>query len=247
MVAAVGYADGPGHCLFVPRVGTFRFGRSEGVITLAPVPSVADELVDDAYHRIALPLALQFTGREVLHASAVHTPAGVVALCGRAGAGKSTLAFALGRRGHRAYADDAVAFEVTDTRAVVRPLPFRMRLRPASAAWFDAPAHLKGGERATTWRRGEPAPLRALFVLEQAASGPPGTLDVERLSPADAFSAVLPHGYYVVLDDPEVTGRMVTAYLRLADRLPVFSLRYSPTLEAVESIVTEIEKQLAAL
>jgi hypothetical protein len=40
---------------------------------------------------------------------------------------------------------------------------------------------------------------------------------------------------------------MVTAYLRLADRLPVFSLRYSPTLEAVESIVTEIEKQLAAL
>jgi hypothetical protein len=135
-LCAVGYRSPLGHSLFVPNIGTFRFESptmESGTIVLEPLPAVDDDLIDDAFHRIALPLSVQFGGLEVLHASAVCCGGGIAALCGRAGAGKSTLAYALSRRGHDLCADDAVPFDLSGTTIAVPSLPFRMRLRPASA------------------------------------------------------------------------------------------------------------------
>ena len=58
---------------------------------------------------------------------------------------------------------------------------------------------------------------------------------------------MLPHAYYVVLDDEAANRRLVSAYLELADRLPVFAVRYHPDLESVDRIAAAIEKEVMSL
>jgi len=245
--AAVGFQRQDEHYLHVPTVGTFRFGPHSAAVVLFPTPDVCEQSADDAYCRIVLPLASQLHGRQVLHASAVVISGGVIALCGRSGAGKSTLAYGLGQRGHPLWGDDAVAYEETDAGLLAHPLPFRLRLRPPSAEWFDDLPHLKGNERALPWSAGtQPRPFRAMFVLERG-DAPDGVADVARLDPADAFSAVLPHGYYLALSDRRLSRSLLSAYLALADRLPVFRLRYVPQLELIDDIGAAVETAVATL
>ena len=247
-LSAVGYRRGPDHGLHVPGVGTFFFHAASDAVVLVPDCSASDALIDDAFHRIALPLAVQLRGPQVLHASAVLLNGGVVALCGRSGAGKSTLAYALSRRGHTLWGDDAVAFEVGADAIEVRPLPFRMRLRRASAEWFDAPALQKGTEQSSGWLSGFAArPFRAVVILDRGADTDGDEVHPVRLAPADALHALLPHAYYVALDDGELNRRLVSAYLGLADVLPVITLRYTPRLALVERMAELVEQTVAAL
>src|SRR5690606_18526516 len=99
--------------------------------------SVSPALIQDSYQRCVLPLVLQAAGTEVLHASAVLTPRGVLALCAESGTGKSTLAYGLSRRGYPLWADDAVAFEADETCTNAMPLPFALRLQRDAVRFFD--------------------------------------------------------------------------------------------------------------
>jgi hypothetical protein len=248
VVCAVGYRRGSGYGLQVPNVGTFFFRSASNAIMLVPNASAADELIQDAFHRIAVPLALQLRGPQVLHASAVVAGGGVVAVCGRSGAGKSTLGYCLSRRGNPLWGDDAVAFETHDDCVEVHPLPFRMRLRPQSAQWFDALDQQKGSELSSPWLGGSsPKPFRALVVLERDESSTGDDVQLVRLGRADAFSAVLPHAYYVALSDENLNRRLLSAYLELADLVPVFALRYTPRLGLVERMAELVEREVAAL
>ena len=83
----------------------------------------------------------------------------------------------------------------------MRPLPFTLRLRPASAAFFGG-APRQGAVRAP----GETAPLARVFVLERAESGGP---EIERLPAAAAFRAVLTHGYCFSIQDRVRNAAMV--------------------------------------
>jgi len=58
-----------------------------------------------------LPLVSLARGREALHAAAVETPLGVVAIAAGSGSGKSTLAAELMRRGHRFFCDDILVLD----------------------------------------------------------------------------------------------------------------------------------------
>lgn len=55
-----------------------------------------------------LPMVAVFRGYEALHAAAVETSVGAVAVAGASGAGKSTLVAEFVRRGHRLLADDVL-------------------------------------------------------------------------------------------------------------------------------------------
>ncbi len=246
-LSATAWAVPGGRVLVVPNVGRFTFVRGSDDVRLDPEPGVADDVVDDAFHRIALPLGLQFHGRQVLHASAVTVAGGVVALCGASGAGKSTLAFALSRRGHPLCADDAVAFDPATCPVMVACMPFRMRLRPASADWFDAPEFLKGLERGSDWQEGARAPFRAAFVLEQEPDPDGPDVCVRRIPAVDAFGLLLPHAYYAGLDDPGANRLLVSGYFDLVERVPVFSLRYRPALEILHDVTTAVETTVASL
>jgi hypothetical protein len=243
--------------MHVRGIGSFRLEEDGVSATAVPMPDIPIELVEDTYYRTVLPMALQLSGREVLHASAVVTPQGVLALCAVSETGKSTLAYALMRHGNPLYADDAVVFEMRgETPSLVR-IPFAVRLRRPSAIHFGTASK----EQVMVASESAPAlasefPMSAICVLErmdaleqQAGSyaGEPGTTAVvnsELLSPAAAFTAVLPHAYCFTMRDPERKALMMRQYFRLVAAVPVYRVRFRPGLQHLPAIVDELERLL---
>ena len=232
-IIALGQTLEDQHWVHVPGLGAFSFARDANGISAFPDAGADPALIEDTYRRTVLPLALQALGQEVLHASAVNAPAGVIALCAVSGTGKSTFAGGLSRRGHELWADDAVAFEAQGAAVDALPLPFSLRLRPESAAHFagsDVDRELRAPERR--------APLAAVFVLERSDDG---GAELERLEQADAFPAVLTHGYSFSLNDRKRNAAMMSNYLELVARVPVFRLTFPEGLDGLEGLLDLIE------
>jgi hypothetical protein len=236
-VCAYGYQARGHNWLYLPGRATFRFLRGDEPVLGIPAGSAGQLEVRDAFERTALPLALQSLGRQVLHASAVQGSTGVVAFCGDSGTGKSTLAYAAWRRGHRLWADDAVAFEIVgqDVRAI--PLPFRLILRAESSAFFG----VEGDSSEQSMRAAaEAARLATVVILDRAVPRGFG-VDVEQLSGADAFAAALAQGYCYRPSQAAQSERMVAEYLELAARVPIVRARFEPRFESVDVLLDRIE------
>jgi hypothetical protein len=249
---AYSYSSGPEQWMNLPGIASFRFGSLDGeaiVIPEARTPPVRPAVIEDAYQRAVLPMALQAQGREVLHASAVIMPQGVVALCGRAQTGKSTTAYGLHRRGHRVWADDALVFDASAESVAAIPYPHRLRIREEAAEYFD----LRGLRRRDTssWTaleqaQAEPAPLACLFLLEREVESS-GPVETARLSPAEAFAKVMTHAYLFRLDDPERKRRMIGKYLAVATQVPVFRMRFRATLDQLPSMLDRVESLVRSI
>jgi hypothetical protein len=209
-------------------VGSFVFAGRTGPIVGYPSDGATDELVEDAYRRTVLPLALQAVGSEILHASAVSTPAGTIALCAVSGTGKSTLAYALSRNGFPLWSDDAVQFRVDKGRVVAIPLPFALRLKAESIAFFGTVEPQRVHEV-------PPAPLAAIYVLERGDE-----LNLEQMATVDAFPAVLTHAYCFELEDAGRKREMMEAYLQLVSSVPIVRLVVPQGLEHLDKVVHAI-------
>jgi len=241
MLATCHTIDGQ-HRVDVAGVGSFHFDALAATVTAHPRASIPCAVIQETYDRSVLPIVLQARETEVLHASAVRLR-GVVAFCGASGIGKSTLAFALSRRGHPLWADDAVAVGFPDSAAVAFPMSFEIRLRARAAAFFrvgrlPAAASLPGPPD------GSAAPLGAVCVLsrgEENAHDDRGVC-LERLGPSEALPALLAHAYCFSLEDTDRKRRMVERYMLLAARVPVFALRFQPRFELLPRILDEVER-----
>lgn len=238
-VAGYGSSNGPKKWIHLPGVGAFRFEPGSAEVVAFPLASASSHLVRDAFNRSVLPLALQGVGHEVLHASAVLARERVVALCAVSGTGKSTIACALDRRGHPLWADDAVCFDASSVPITAVSLPFALRLRPASAEYFAANENGRREQLSATSSRPE---LGAVVVLER--SEPEAEPVLSRLTASEAFTATLTHAYAFDTEDRVRNARMVSSYLELVDRVPVFRLTFSPGLERLPEIVDLLERAL---
>jgi hypothetical protein len=234
--SAYGSKDREGYHVHFPGFADFSFRPgSADVIAHVGDPS---EVVDDLFRTAVLPLALQVSGYEALHASAVRTASGVAAFCGLSGTGKSTVAYGLNRRGYALWADDAVVFSAAgDGRTRCFRIPFALNLREASREYFAAPA-----ETAAVDSRRETSELTAIVVLERVAAAAPS---VERLSLAAAMQALLPHAYRFTLADRERAKRTVETYLDVAARMPVFCGRYASGFVQLPRLLDAIEDAVA--
>jgi hypothetical protein len=224
-------------------VGVFRFDPRESAIVAFPELGVARESVVESYRRLVLPNALQALGREVLHASGVLAPAGVVALCARRRTGKSTTAYGLGRRGYSLWADDAVALEIGG-RSVLSPrLPFAMRLRPDAASFFESNRETPGD----SIDRPESAALAVVFALEQTSGPGDASVEIQPLAPREAFLALLENSYWFSMADPERKRAMMSRYLDVSALVPVVRLRFTAGLEKLDRILDLVEDMLGDL
>ena len=244
-VCAYGYTVSAQHWMHFPGVGTYRFSRrSDEVIAFAELSARLDWL-RETFYRSVLPMALQVFGKEVLHASAVETRYGTIAFCAISESGKSTVAYGLSRRGHPLWADDAVVFETSDRGVWAHPMPFEIRLRPASAQYFrfsktdaDNPTSYDFVSQVNV----KPAPLAAVCLLERGDRLEP--IRIHRILPIHAFPAVLSHAYCFSLQDMERKRRMMHAYLALVREVPVFTIRFSTGLEALPELLESIEQEI---
>jgi hypothetical protein len=236
-VAAYGGSLDGSKWMRLPGLAAFVF-VGESVVAY-PEPVASEEAVHDAFRRNVLPLALQVLGYEVIHASAVRGPRGVVALCAVSETGKSTIAYGLSRLGHELWADDAVAFDVKGDAVRALPLPFSLRLRAPSAAYYDVDPD--------AFAVGAPpqASLAALCILERVEdAGTASGAFVDRLAAADAFSSLLTHAYCFSLEDAERKERMLRAYLALAGSVPIFRAGLEEGLERVPAMLDTIEQEI---
>src|SRR6266542_1364742 len=233
LIAAYGETLGEECRMHLPGLASFRFSARGDEIAAAVPATIREECVIDAYLR------------KVLHASAVRSPAGVIALSAISNTGKSTIAFGLSRRGYPLWADDAVVFEISDSgRGVAVSLPFEVRLR-ASAAEFFSLDSTKARAPATNKVlpfNAQTAPLAAVCVLRRFNNGGALPVSVRRLSSADAFASVLTHAHCFSFDDVERKGRMMHNYLNLVATTPVFDVCFQPGLTNLPNIFEAIEQ-----
>jgi len=248
-VWAYTYATESEQWMHVPEIASFRFGsRSDEALVVPERQShpIRPDVIQDAFQRLVLPMALHACGREVIHASAVIVPRGVVAFCGPSQSGKSTVAYGLHRRhGHPVWADDSLVFAVSTDRAVAVPYPHRLRIRKEAANYFNL---LELRKRDTSsWTaleqaQEEPAPLACLFLLERHRTGDP--VETLPLSPGQAFASVIGNAYSFRPSDPERKRSMVESYLTLVRHVPVFRLRFESTLDHLSTMLDCVESAL---
>lgn len=244
-VCAYGYMESGLYWMHFPRLGSYCFStHSDEVIAFAQ-PSTPLDWIRDTYYRSVLPMMLQVAGKEALHASGIQTAGGTIAFCAISESGKSTIAYGLNRRGYRLWADDAVVFEISDSVVSTISLPFRIRLRPASAQYFghhqtDADSPTK--DDFVSQVEVKPIPLAAVCLLERGDS--PDVVEIQRLSPIRAFPAVLSHAYCFSLNDVERKRRMMCAYLALVREVPVCTVRFSNGIERLPQLLDRIEREI---
>jgi hypothetical protein len=168
---------GDGHVLTIERgveddllfgySGGARFRLDADRTRLGCAPESRDAL---AWQRVLvsriLPNVSLACGREGLHAAAVETPAGVVAIAAPSGSGKSTLAVELIRRGARPFTDDFLVLDRADGSICAHPGSPHLNLDRDAAAAFQregmgAVLASFAGER---WLEVAAAPSRPLRV-----------------------------------------------------------------------------------
>lgn len=261
---ALGATLGDWHWLEVAGVGSYRFpvqawaGRLS--VEVIPLAEAELEIVIDQFYRSVVPLAWQAYGGETLHASAVSIGGRAVALCAERRTGKSTLAFALQRRGAQALADDAVLLDLCGvlgsevpgatklegegpplpTAVSVQPVPFAFRMRQESASHFSTLPRSRVilGADANQAVAAPPARLAAIVLLARHD----GAVSLSRVGVSEAFRALLEHAKVFKLDDPQRTRLTMTNYLRLARAVPVYRLAFPAGLDHVAAICSRLEE-----
>ena len=227
--------------LYLPALAYFRLWPANGYVEAFPEPEASASFVVEAFYRIALPMALQAAGYEVLHASAVSDSTRVHVFCGASRSGKSTIAHALSDRGFRVWADDAVAFSAHDGRATAIPLPFALRLREDVADFFGVhrpSGHTEQKAEVLRGQEGRPREIASILLLER---GPDSS--VARLSGHEALPGVLYHSFFVSLDQA-VRRRMSTQFLDLVATVPVFRVSVGPALDTVAELLDDLERRI---
>ena len=231
-------------CVLLPGLAVFEFERAGGHVTAFPEAPPRPERIEEAFYRCVLPMALQARGCEALHASAVQTPSGaVVGFPGLARTGKSTLAVGLTRRGYPLWANDALVLDVSEAPVRALPVPFSVRLRPDSEAFFG------GRGRSQQWidhRRSEPVPLAALCVLKRSRERHDAVVHVRRLSPKTAFLALLTHACCFTTEEVERKRRTMANYLSLVTRVPVFEISFVAGFQHFAEVLDGVEEVLGA-
>jgi hypothetical protein len=217
-------------CLVAPGLALFEL--HDDAVVATPFRAGVELFVEDTYWRSVLPLFLQHRGAQVLHASAVVGPGGVVGICGRAGAGKSTVAYGLSLRGHRLWADDAlVVSSVAPPRTAA--LAGEMRLLPDAREHIDVSSEGVPLEVAV----GEERDLALLIVLAEGQRP-------RQLTSGEAFTAVVEHAYCYNLE--ETKRAMASGYLALLEGVPVMRLNRPAGFDEFEDFLDVVEGLMTA-
>jgi hypothetical protein len=215
-------------------IGTATFAAAQRRVEFSPAEGISTDVAVGRFLRFVQPVVLQAIGYETLHASAALVESGALAICGLSGSGKSTLAFALGQRpGVTQIADDALVLDIGDDEVLAAPLPFRVRLRAPSQAFFREPETSHVPPRSQRF-----LPLLATFVLLPQPSAIPVT--IARVPRRSAFSVLLTHAHCFDEQDRAATTRLVHHYLRVVERVPVFTVRYHPDFSRLATLVDAV-------
>ncbi len=179
-----------------------------------------------------LGLLLRLRGVGCLHASAVSFGDRAIAFVGSEGAGKSTTAAILARRGCAVISDDVVALTERQGSFLVYPA------YPYLCLWPDSVTIVYGGEKklpsfSANWNKrllslagnhlkfeSEPLPLGAIFVLGERSSLRAGPL-LEPMTPKEGLLSLVANSYATNLLDTEMRASEFEFLGRVLGSVPI--------------------------
>jgi hypothetical protein len=177
-------------------------------------------------------LVLRLRGFVTLHASAVAVNGAAIALLGPQGAGKSTTAAALARRGCAVLSDDIVAVDDRDAQFRVQPAYPQLNLWPQSVeALYGPEASLppmtpNWDKRYLDLRNDgyrfeqDPLPLAAVYYLGPR-SADPAAPSVHTSSPRARLVSLIGNGYVTLPVGKSARAREFDVLGQIAARVPV--------------------------
>lgn len=190
-----------------------------------------------------LGFVLRLRGVACLHASAVAVRSQGIALVGPPGAGKSTTAAALARRGLAVLSDDVVALEQRSSGFWMQPGYPRLNLWPDSVQALygsseQLPLITPGWEKRFldltqppyTFQQ-QPLPLAAIYLLHELNSGsnPPR---VETARARDALMGLVANTYASYLLDASMRAREFEFVGQVAANVPIRRVLFSRDAES---------------
>lgn len=220
-----------GACLRVVCEGSRAFVVGPGGAWIVAEPPADAALSDSEVEALVGPvllLALAQRGTFALHASAVATPRGVVALVGESGAGKSTLAAAEGRSWLR-VADDILPFGVAAGVATAFPHYPQLKLTDREQYPRSAAAAV---------------PLAAVFEVGSPAED--DRVHVEPLSPRNGTLTLIAHTVAARLFPEELLEAHLDACATVAAAVPAARLHYPRSLSALPDVRSAVLGHLKA-
>ncbi len=218
------------HLIRYPGVPSFHLSPDGGTLSCAePVgrdPDWTRTLLDTVLWSVAL-----LRDVALLHAGAVLSPRGVVAIAGAQGAGKSSLVAQLLNEGWPLFTDDILAYRTSGNRVIADPGPALMNLstRPGAVAKPRAIGRILAHfddepDSPEAWVQldlepPEPQPLRALVLLAREGE----SHDVQMSAMTDALLRVIPHTLAFRTRPGALQARFEAAS-DLVARVPVFCM-----------------------
>jgi hypothetical protein len=199
--------------------------------------------------------ALLGQGIESFHATVLEVGDGAVALLGDCGFGKSTLAAAFLRDGHRLLTDDLLVAVPRQGGVVAFPGPPRIKLFPEPARTFlgEVSGPPMNGltpkqviPLAPEQSVSSPRPLRAFYVLRPPADqSRRRRITVRRFSPRHSVLRLLAGTFNATVRDPARLARQLAAASRLAAEVPVKSLSYPREMSQLPRVVEAVRSDLS--
>jgi hypothetical protein len=226
----------------------FLIDRSGRTVWTAWEPPLTD--ADMATYLLGpiMAFVLRLRGILSLHAAVATVRNGAVAICGMAGAGKSTLAAALALRGLSIASDDLAPIVVGADRLRVLPTYPQIRLWNAAATGLLGMNH-NLTQLTPSWnkygftpsRRFDTSPrdLSAVLILSDRAGG--RAPRVERLSSRTAFVQLLAHLHTTYIAPEQIRRGVFTLASRIANDLPVYALIPHTDIERIDEACALIE------
>jgi len=201
---------------------------------------------------------LRLHGLVPLHASAAVVRGSAVAFVGPGGAGKSTIAAALARKGYAILGDDIAVLEEISEEFWLRPAYAQVNLWPDSVSClFGAKDALPKLAPSSEWDKRflnldqhgfrfqtECAPLRCIFLLE-GFSRAVEVARIDEITPMDAF-ARLPANTYVSYGlTTKMRAREFQELGRLVHRVAIKRLTLGFSIDSITALGSFIEQALA--
>lgn len=237
--------DGRRYWFNVDGDGWFRTDPEEPRIDPPPFASPID--LEERLWAFPALLCFLRRGDLPLHAAAVEVGGGALVLTGHSTAGKTTLAAAFARAGHRVLSEDLTCYRPGPEPAVV-PGPAMLRLRPDMAAALEVPgARVLREDPGRTHLAltgdagdGRPVPLRGVVVV-----GPPAPeIALEPLPPTEVVRHLWSLNFGLPSDADR--ARAFVGQVDLARQVPAWTLHRPLSLEALEPTVAALEAAVGA-
>ena len=240
-------ADGQTYLQWSAR-GEFLVSADGRLIAARPLRRSSSE----AFHTYLLGQALSFAlikqGFDPLDATVVAIDGVAVAFLGESGYGKSTLAAAFVRAGHRVLTDDLLVLSEQDDAFMAQPGPPRIKLFPEIARAVLSPKAcgipiakmtpklvipLEEGQTV-----GSAVPLKIVYVLgKPAGSGPePDKVTIRQLSQRQACLALIRNTFNTVVTDSERLVRQFAVATNVARSVPVRLMVYPRTVNCLPAV-----------